>query len=97
MSVVFGNGMYDGRFNTDLVHDSNGIVRPYALSLFHPAPRDVLMIGLATGSWAQVLANDPDVASLTVDRDQSRLPHADCARPGGRLDIEQSKGQNRNR
>ena len=33
--TVFGNGMYDGRFNTDLRHDTNGIVRPYALSLFH--------------------------------------------------------------
>jgi spermidine synthase len=41
-------------------------VRPYALSLFHPAPRDVLMIGLSSGSWAQVIANNPDVASLTV-------------------------------
>jgi len=64
--TVFGNGMYDGRFNTDLKHDSNGIVRPYALSLFHPAPRDVLMIGLSSGSWAQVIANNPDVASLTI-------------------------------
>lgn len=64
--VVFGNGMYDGRFNTDLRNDTNGIVRPYALSLFHPAPRDVLMIGLSSGSWAQVVANNPDVASLTV-------------------------------
>jgi spermidine synthase len=64
--TVFGNGAYDGRFNTDLKHDSNGIVRPYALSLFHPAPRDVLMIGLSSGSWAQVIANNPDVASLTV-------------------------------
>jgi spermidine synthase/predicted MFS family arabinose efflux permease len=64
--VVFGNGMYDGRFNTDLKHDTNGIVRPYALSLFHPAPREVLMIGLSSGSWAQVIANNPDVASLTV-------------------------------
>jgi len=64
--TVFGNGMYDGRFNTDLKHDTNGIVRPYALSLFHPAPRDVLMIGLSSGSWAQVIANNPDVASLTV-------------------------------
>ena len=36
--AVYGNGMYDGRFNTDLTHDTNGIVRPYALSLFHPAP-----------------------------------------------------------
>ena len=64
--AVYGNGMYDGRFNTDLTHDTNGIVRPYALSLFHPAPRDVLMIGLSSGSWAQVIANNPDVASLTV-------------------------------
>jgi len=64
--TVFGNGAYDGHFNVDLAHDVNGIVRPYALSLFHPAPRDVLMIGLASGSWGQVLANNPDVASLTV-------------------------------
>jgi spermidine synthase len=64
--TVYGNGMYDGRFNTDLTHDTNGIIRPYALSLFHPAPGDVLMIGLSSGSWAQVIANNPEVASLTV-------------------------------
>jgi spermidine synthase len=64
--MVLGNGMYDGRFNTDLKHDTNGIVRPYALSLFHVAPRDVLLIGLSSGSWAQVIANNPEVASLTV-------------------------------
>jgi spermidine synthase len=64
--TVFGNGMYDGRFNTDLKTDRNGIIRPYALSLFHAAPRDVLMIGLSSGSWAQVIANNPAVASLTV-------------------------------
>ena len=64
--VVFGNGMYDGRFNTDLKHDTNGIVRPYALSLFHPAPREVLMIGLSSGSWAQIIANNPGVVSLTI-------------------------------
>lgn len=64
--VVYGGGVYDGRFNVDLVHDSNGIIRAYALSLFHPRPREVLMIGLASGSWAQVIANDPDVRHLTV-------------------------------
>jgi spermidine synthase len=64
--AVFGNGMYDGRFNNDLTQDVNGILRPYALTLFHPAPRDVLMIGLSSGSWAQVIANNPAVASLTV-------------------------------
>jgi spermidine synthase len=64
--TVYGNGMYDGRFNTRLQEDRNGIIRPYALSLFHAAPRDVLMIGLASGSWAQVIANNPAVASLTI-------------------------------
>jgi spermidine synthase len=64
--TVFGNGMYDGRFNTRLRDDRNGIIRPYALSLFRAAPRDVLMIGLSSGSWAQVIANNPAVTSLTV-------------------------------
>jgi predicted membrane-bound spermidine synthase len=64
--IVFGNGMYDGRFNIDLLHDTNGAVRPYALSLFHRAPRNVLMLGLASGSWAQIIASNPDVASLTI-------------------------------
>jgi len=64
--TIFGNGVYDGHFNVELTNDVNGIVRPYALSLFHPAPRDVLMIGLASGSWAQVIANNPEVTSLTI-------------------------------
>lgn len=64
--AVFGGGMYDGRFSVDLQNDSNGIVRAFALSLFHRQPRDVLMIGLSSASWAQVIANDPQVRSLTV-------------------------------
>jgi spermidine synthase len=64
--TVFGNGMYDGRFNVRLQDDRNGIIRPYALSLFRAAPRDVLMIGLSSGSWAQVIANNPAVRSLTI-------------------------------
>jgi predicted membrane-bound spermidine synthase len=64
--VVWGDGSYDGRFNTDLVHDTNGIVRPFSLSLYHAAPRDVLMIGFSSGSWAQVIANNPAVSSFTI-------------------------------
>jgi SAM-dependent methyltransferase len=64
--TLFGGGVYDGRFNVDLLHDVNIIVRPFALSAFHPAPRQVLMIGLGSGSWAQVVANHPQVESLTV-------------------------------
>ena len=32
----------------------------------HPHPRQVLMIGLSTGAWAQVIANSEDVEHLTV-------------------------------
>ena len=64
--IVFGTGVYDGRYNTDLAHDMNGILRPYALSAFHPNPERLLVIGLSSGSWAQVLANNPYVKEMTV-------------------------------
>jgi spermidine synthase len=64
--TVYGGGMYDGIFNVDLRHDVNAIYRLYALSSFHPSPRAVLMVGLASGSWAQIIANHPQVKNLTV-------------------------------
>lgn len=63
---VYGGGVYDGLFNTDLIEDSNGIIRPYLLAAFHPAPKRVLMIGLATGSWAQVIAHHPALEELVI-------------------------------
>jgi spermidine synthase len=63
---VFGSGAYDGWYNVDPVRDVNGLFRIYALSSFHPLPRKVLMIGLASGSWAQVVANDPEVQSEDI-------------------------------
>jgi spermidine synthase len=65
-SIVNSGGAYDGRFNTDMMHDSNGLFRAFAISGLHPKPKNVFMIGLASGSWAQVVANDPDVADLTI-------------------------------
>ncbi|MBV8118925.1 MAG: fused MFS/spermidine synthase [Alphaproteobacteria bacterium] len=63
---VYGSGMYDGRIAVDLMHDENLLIRPFSLSLFHPDPKQVLMIGLATGAWAQVIANHPQVKHLTI-------------------------------
>jgi spermidine synthase len=63
---VFGGGVYDGAFNTDLVHDKNCIFRAYAISAFTPKMSDVLMIGLSSGSWAQVVANNPEVKRMTI-------------------------------
>jgi len=64
--TVYGGGAYDGAFNIDLVHDVNGIFRPYFLSAFHPAPTEVLMIGLSSGSWAQIIANHAQVRNETI-------------------------------
>jgi predicted membrane-bound spermidine synthase len=63
---VFGGGAYDGAFNTSLVNDHNVIERAYAVSVLHPGPRRMLMIGLSTGSWAKVLAAAPGVERFTI-------------------------------
>jgi predicted membrane-bound spermidine synthase len=64
--IVYGGGAYDGQINTDILHDSNGLVRAYAICGLHPKPANVLVIGLATGAWAQVVANDPGVRDVTI-------------------------------
>lgn len=64
--VVYGGGIYDGVFNISLLDDRNAIQRAFAVSYFHPNPKEVLMIGLSSGSWAQVIANHPQVKHLTI-------------------------------
>ncbi len=64
--AVMGGGVYDGYFNIDPLHDKNMVVRTYALSLFVPEPKRILMIGLASGSWGQILVNHPQAEWLDV-------------------------------
>ena len=64
--AVFGGGVYDGFFNVDPANDKNFVIRAYVVSLMHPHPKHVFMLGLASGSWAQVVANNPEVESLDV-------------------------------
>ena len=64
--TVYGGGIYDGHFNLDPVHDDNGIFRAYAIPALHPNPRHLLIIGLSSGSWAQIVANDPAVQDITI-------------------------------
>ena len=64
--AVFGGGVYDGHFNIDPNYDKNFVIRAYALSLFHRHPRRAFMLGLASGSWAQVVANNPEVETLDI-------------------------------
>jgi len=63
---VFGGGVYDGMIETDMVRDSNLLVRAYALGAFHPHPSRMLMIGLGTGAWATSLLQLPGVEHLTA-------------------------------
>ena len=42
------------------------LLRALALGAWHPAPRTVLMIGLGSGSWATVIADNPSVQELTI-------------------------------
>ena len=63
---VYGGGVYDGQFNIDPVNGSNGIFRAYAIAAFHPNLQHALVIGLSSGSWAQILANHPSVQDVTI-------------------------------
>jgi spermidine synthase len=65
-TAVFGGGVYDGHFLIDPVRDPNFIIRAFAISAIHPHPRRMLEIGLASGSWGQVLVNHPDAESMDV-------------------------------
>jgi spermidine synthase len=64
--TVYGGGIYDGRFNINLVEDTNAIFRAFAIAGIHPAPSDVLIIGLSSGSWAQIVASNPAVKDVTI-------------------------------
>src|SRR5260370_23920574 len=48
------------------MEDRNFLVRPLSLALFHTQARDGLMIGLATGAWAQVISANPEVRRFTI-------------------------------
>jgi len=64
--IMYGGGMYDGKFTIDPIEDSNIITRAYMIAGLHGDPKDVLEVGLSTGSWSRVLANYGPVERLTI-------------------------------
>lgn len=62
--VVYGGGAYDGKFNTSIRTDRNGILRAYSVGAMHPEPKRVLVIGLSSGSWTQVIIHLPTVTTV---------------------------------
>jgi spermidine synthase len=64
--IVYGGGVYDGKFNTSLKINSNWIDRAYMFAAIKLKPLNVLEIGLSSGSWARIVANHQDVKSLDI-------------------------------
>ncbi|MFP4355103.1 MAG: spermidine synthase [Phycisphaerae bacterium] len=64
--IVYGGGMYDGRFATDPVVNANLIRRCYMLAALHPDPKRTLEIGLSTGSWALVMSRYEPIEQLVI-------------------------------
>ncbi|MDO4436126.1 MAG: fused MFS/spermidine synthase [Cardiobacteriaceae bacterium] len=64
--IVYGANVYDGKFNTNLFYNTNGIERAYLLPLIKPDAQEVLVIGLSTGSWVRVLSSMPNLKKMTV-------------------------------
>jgi spermidine synthase len=64
LGALFGGSVYDGYFRIDPQNDANGTVRAFFVSAVHPAPKRMLMIGLASGSWGQIFVNNPNVESV---------------------------------
>ena len=62
----YGDGLYDGGFFMNPVTNENMISRAYFVTALNAAPKRVLEIGLGTGSWARVLADNPATDSLTI-------------------------------
>jgi predicted membrane-bound spermidine synthase len=65
-AIIYGDGIYDGRFNVDPVLDSNLISRCYMISALHRNPERVLEIGLSSGSWTRVMAAYDPIKTLDV-------------------------------
>ena len=56
---ISGGGSWDGVLTTQIYADS--CVRPFSLSYIHPAPKEVLIVGVAGGAWTEIVGNHPQV------------------------------------
>src|SRR5579871_306328 len=63
--AIFGGGAFDGWMTTD-IHETNLLLRPLAVSFFHPNPKEVLEVGLSGGAWTEIISNHPQLEHQVV-------------------------------
>ena len=63
--LIYGGGARDGILRTDLL-TSDSVIRPFSLSYLHPAPKQVLLIGIAGGAWSQIVGNHPQLENAVA-------------------------------
>ena len=63
---IVENGIDGGLAAIDVDDGESRLIRAFAISAMSPAPRRVLVIGLGTGSWAQIVAGLPAVEDVTI-------------------------------
>ncbi len=65
---IHQNGRVQGVFNTSPIPaaDVNRCARAYVIPATFPGPLEILMLGLGSGSFAQILAHHPNVQRLVV-------------------------------
>jgi predicted membrane-bound spermidine synthase len=64
-NAIFGGGVFDGWVLTD-IHQTDTVIQPLSLSLFHPNPKEVLEIGMSGGAWSEIISNHPQVEKQTI-------------------------------
>ena len=64
--TVFGGNVYDGKVNTDIKKNTNGLERPLVLHVLNPSAKSVLVLGLSIGSWLTVVEGFPHIENIDV-------------------------------
>lgn len=64
--TVFGRNAYDGRTSIDISKARNGLDRALIALAAHPAPKQILVVGMSTGAWTRLLGTSPMVENIDV-------------------------------
>jgi spermidine synthase len=63
---VFENGIDNGLAAIDVDDKESLLIRAFAIPAISPSPARVLMVGLGTGAWAEIVASLPLVDEVTI-------------------------------